>query len=426
MSRLARALCAALIAVLLCVDTPPAHGAESDWRLLYAGGELLDGTGALKSNIPANISIDFPAARFSRDGTRLAVPDSETVKVHKPDGTSVQLAEVPDFYPTAVAWSSDGSKVAALGEYFTPEDNDIRIYLFPVNGAPASLVYSDTQILRVFKYGGLSWNPVDNRLAFIATEFEREGSGPYFSVPGGSDQVWTVEAEASAVPSRFTGRPVCGDCSDTPGYREPAWSPDGSRLAVESFVPFDEDAEPFVGYLDEGAPAADHLVDAVPRNQLAWSHDGERLAFGIPDTTGDFYDETLVVDADTGAALTTIEHVIAPFVDWLPCPTGTCQVWQNVYVPLQPFMNIRGKAKGPKVIASGELGHVPEVTDVRVTLQKRARPGARWRKVTTVEVRAVEGLFRKSFPRPNATQCRVVGVYTDGDLRASDSATFSC
>lgn len=426
------ALC---VVLMLGTVVAPAAGAGSaepdDWRLLYAGGDLRDGAGTLESEIPVGISVDFPAGRFSRDGTRLAVPyysqGKGSVRIVEPDGTSSVLAKVPSFGPTSVTWSADGSMIAVLGQVITPDDIDSRIYLFPVSGGPATLVYSDTQLLRITLYAGISWNPVDDRLAFSATEFVRDESGQIYSAPGGSDQVWTVAAAPSATPSRFTGTPVCGDCSAVPGYTQPTWSPDGSRLAVVSgvFDPFGE-SESFVGYLSEGALAADELVEAAPQGQLAWSDDGQRLAYGVYDTSGDFYDETVVVDADTGSQRGVVEGVIAPFVDWLPCPTGTCQVWQRVYVAPKPFMNIRGVAKRKKVVASGEMGNVPEVTDVSVTLSKRTRPGARWRKVTTVEVQAVEGLFRRAFPRPKAVQCRVKGVYDNGSARAVDTSVFSC
>jgi WD40 repeat protein len=439
MSRRVKALSATVVLLLLGGFAPPAQAAGEEWRLLYSDGALRDGTGTLKSEIPVNIDTDFPTARFSPDGSRMAVPEVDclnnacdevrgTVRIAKPDGTSALLAWVPDLEPKAVAWSADGSKVAVLGRTSTPDDIDVRIYVFPTNGSPATMVYSDTNLLRIEYLAGLSWSSADNRLAFIASEFV-EDRGTYFAAPGGTSQVWTVAASASATPSRFSGTPVCGDCTHVPGYRQPTWSPDGSRLAIVSSdptAPFGEEQPPFVGYLEEGALAADQLTDAFPQHQLAWSVDGSHLAYGIYDTSGDFYDETEIVDAETGARVGLVEDVIAPFVDWLPCPGGTCQVWQDVYTPPQPFMNIKGVVKRGKVVVSGELGRVPEVAEVRITLQKRARARAPWRKVTTVQVQAVEGIFKRSFAQPRAVQCRVRGVYEDGVARAEDTAVFRC
>jgi len=436
MSLLVRALCVAFLLTGLA-GAPAAQAAPDDWRLLYADGDLRDGTGALRSEIPVNISIDFPAARFSRDGTRLASPGIScgqacgsgegAVRIYRPDGTSFLRGAIPNFSARAVAWSSDGATVAALGPWLTPEDNDVRIYLIPVDGSEPTQVYSDTRLLRISSFGGLSWSSASDRIAFVATEFYDEDQG--FARFENTDQVWTVPASASATPTRFTGRPSCQGCPTFPGYREPTWSPDGTRLAVLSGEPPDEFGEPgpsFIGYLAPGATAAAPLVEGAAQDQLAWSADGDYLAYGVYDTSGDFYDETRVVDADTGDVVEVVEGVIAPFTDWLPCPDDTCQVWQDVYVPPQPFMNISGSARRSKVVVSGEMGRVPEVTSVTVTLHKRARAGARWRKVDSVDVEAVEGLFKRSFPRPRAVQCRARGLYDDGTSRATDSVVFRC
>ncbi len=99
--------------------------------MLYSDGALRTGTGALKSEIPTNISTDFPAARFSPDGTRLATWDLDclddqcneiegTASIYRPDGSTFRLAGVTDLAPRAVAWSPDGTEVAVLGQILTP------------------------------------------------------------------------------------------------------------------------------------------------------------------------------------------------------------------------------------------------------------------------------------------------------------------
>jgi hypothetical protein len=184
--------------------------------------------------------------------------------------------------------------------------------------------------------------------------------------------------------------------------------------------------EGFVGYLTQGALDATPLRDVVAEDQLAWSDDGQYLAYGIYDTSGDFYDETEVVDAESGSVVRVVEDVIAPFTDWLPCPGGTCQAWQRVYEPPRPGINVRGRARGDRVIVSGELFRVPMETSVAMTLQRRPRAGAAWRQVTTVEVAAVEGLFQRAFPRPRGVQCKARVVYADETYTVSDVASFRC
>lgn len=417
---------------------PPATAAGEDWRLLYAAGDLRDGTGALKSDTPAGTSIDFPVGRFSPDGTLLATPGNScgdvcgpresALRIHSTDGPSVPRGAIPNFVATAVAWSPDGSTVAALGEVFTPEDNDVRIYLVPVDGSPVTQVYSDTRLLRISKFAGLSWRATDDTLAFIATEFFDEDGG--FARFENTDQVWTVPAAGLATPTRFTGRPACQGCASFPWYRQPTWSPDGTTLAVSVGGPPSDLGDPApatVGFLTQGALSATPLRSAAVEDQLAWSGDGSMLAYGVHDTSGDGYDETEVIDAGTGVRLQLVAGVVAPFVDWLPCPGGTCPVWQDVFVPPVPTLTIHGRARGEKVVATGEMFRVPVETTVRVTLFRRPRAGSPWRKVAAARVPAVEGLFKKSFARPPGVQCKVTGAYTGTDgQRASDAASFRC
>ena len=102
-------------------------------------------------------------------------------------------------------------------------------------------------------------------------------------------------------------------------------------------------------------------------------------------------------------------------------------MWEDVYVAPKPTVNLRGRARAAKVVASGSMGSVPITTALDITLFKKTRAGSRWRKVVTAEVDAIEGMFKKSFPRPRAVQCKVKGVYVGSDdQRATDTDTFRC
>jgi hypothetical protein len=188
-----------------------------------------------------------------------------------------------------------------------------------------------------------------------------------------------------------------------------------------------EGASSFVGYLSQGDLAADPVAPSVSGGPIGWSSDGGELAFTVPDVDDpeDFYADTRVVDSGSGATVATISGLADQFVDTLPCPGGTCPVWERVHVPPVPAMNLRGTARRGKVRAIGEMFRVEMVETVTVTLSRRTRAGAPWRRVSTVQVQAVEGLFRKAFDRPRAVQCRVRAVL-DRDPRASDSEVFGC
>lgn len=428
----------ALVVVLLFGGlglAPPAQAADDSRRILVGSGSLVDGSGSLRSEIPVAIER---GARFSPDGTMLAHPDIDCVdddclefdgfvRIQHADGTRSRLVDIPYLDIASVAWSPDQTQLAVLGQHIEPGNVEARVYLVSMNGGPAVRVFDDTLYVRLNHVGGISWRSTDDTLAVIATEFFETDTGGYAAAVIDTDLVWTMPAEFNATPARWSGQSEeCPDfCQTMTGYRWPTWSPDGSRLAV-----LDADEETvagYVGYLPPEASAATYLAPASADRPVAWSEDGDELTFAVDDVDGDFYRDTRVVDADTGATLTTITGTADQFVDRLPCPDGTCPVWQDVYVAPKPFMILRGRAKAAKVVASGSMGSVPITTTLDITLFKKARAGSRWKKVTTAEVDAIEGMFKKSFPRPRGVQCKVKGVYegTDGQ-RATDSDAFRC
>ena len=423
----------ALVLVLLVAGlglAPPAQAATDGRRLLIGVNSLVDGAGALRSQLPILVE---KGARFSPDGTLLAYDaGGGRVGIQHADGSNELLPAIEDVDVRSIAWDPDGSRLAVLGYSFEPGNNEARVYLVPLDGSPAIRVFDDTLTVRLNSFAGISWRSSDDTLAVIATEFFENDAGGYSAFVVDTDLVWTMPAMADATPTRWSGRSEeCPDfCQTMTGYRWPTWSPDGTRLAV-----LDADEETvtgYVGYLSPGASAATRLADASTDRPVAWSEDGEELAFAIPDVDGDdatqgYYPDTRVVDADTGATLTTISDQPEQLLDRLPCPGGECPVWEDVYVAPVPSMNIRGRAKAAKVVASGSMRSVPITTTLDITLFKKARAASRWKMVVTAEVDAIEGMFKKSFPRPRAVQCKVKGVYeaTDGQ-RATDSDTFRC
>ena len=86
---------------------------------------------------------------------------------------------------------------------------------------------------------------------------------------------------------------LAGACGDDPGFdRSPAWSPDGSRIAFESFR--DRNHEIYVMNAD-GSDVIQLTDNRGFDRSPAWSPDGSRIAF---DSDRDGNDEIYVMNAD--------------------------------------------------------------------------------------------------------------------------------
>src|SRR5688572_29889548 len=173
----------------------------------------------------------------SPDGRRVAVvatrrdPDEDrdrsTVEVvDLADGTRTPLTHGPT--DRSPRWSPDGRWLAFL----RGEDGPAQVHLLPVTGGePRRLTELPLGVSE------LTWSPDGTRLAVTAAELP-EGAEPHdpvvitrlVSKADGSGRLGalTVHAHVVAVDSGETTRLTEGELV----VREPAWSPDGSRIAL--------------------------------------------------------------------------------------------------------------------------------------------------------------------------------------------------
>ena len=125
--------------------------------------------------------------------------------------------------------------------------------------------------------GSPSWSPDGTRIAFLSKRAHAEPDRT------SNDDLWVIEARAGAEPVRLTATP------EGEGGR-PAWSPDGSRLAI---LVGDNDQHTAYG-LDKLAvvpanapqPAAPRILTASLDRAVSspsWSADGSRISFLLED-----------------------------------------------------------------------------------------------------------------------------------------------
>jgi TolB protein len=212
---------------------------------------------------------------WSPDGAQIAFMSIRSgnpdIYVMNADGSNVrQITDHPanDIWPE---WSPDGERIA----FPSRRDGNFEIYVINVDG---------TNLQRLTNTPGHedfpTWSPDGRQILFSRSE---GNDGTYvITVPDGTDAV-------GAEPGSGSERQLLD-------FRvlEPAWSPDGNRIA------FGSDHEGFraIYVMDAGGGNVKKLSNTrAGENCPTWSPDGTRIAFASwRDGDGEIY----VVDADGG------------------------------------------------------------------------------------------------------------------------------
>lgn len=135
------------------------------------------------------------------------------------------------------------------------------IHTIEADGATGeSALFADPTLGR---YGQLTWSPDGGRLAFVATLADS---------PSGTSEVFTIDADGSNL-VQVTKNDVDDD--------SPAWSPDGTRLAVRM-------AEVDPATPEDSNVAVTAVVDPEvtvlgPGSNPVWSPDGQQIAMTVTD-----------------------------------------------------------------------------------------------------------------------------------------------
>ena len=243
------------------------------------------------------VSPDGGRVVFNRYSPYSETPDDDIYSVGM-DGTGLEnLTDSPSASEGAPAWSPDGSKIA-----------------FPSGGALWTMGPDGSEKRRIAdgSFEALAWSPDGSKIAFTR----------------GGD-IHTMNADGSGI-VRLTDDPAAD--------RSPDWSPDGSEIAFDS----QRDGKPGIYVMNaDGSderklpidttypPSENEELVFVGDRDPAWSPDGTKIAFSrVTDHYGDSfaYDEYSIrtVDADGTGPLGTYGRArYDAHPSWGPLNAGT-------------------------------------------------------------------------------------------------------
>ena len=308
-------------ALAMCLVTlQPAHAAFPGQNGRIAFQSDRDGPVEIYATSPGGtpkritLSNGSSDPAYSPDGSKIAFVSGGglgyDIFVMNSDGTGRKQLTNTGSADLQPAWSPDGRKIAFVSNTFSLNgQTDYEIWVMNADGTNPTPItnnsYSETQP---------AWSPDGSKIAFESSRRDL----------GDTDQnIYVMNADGSGPASNltpYTPGPQPGD----PPYQghddDPAWSPDGSKIAyVHTFAP-NASGVPNIWVMDANGGNKINIQNNQTTSGVepAWSPDGSKIAYvGATDTNRDIY----TMNAN-GSGQATVEtggnpaYDISP--DWQP------------------------------------------------------------------------------------------------------------
>jgi Tol biopolymer transport system component len=250
---------------------------------------------------------------YSPDGSRIAfVSTGNQIFVMNADGSGRRQITTSATVKSQPTWSPDGSRIAYVSNSFDVDgQTDLEIWAINADGTGRTQLTKNTP----FADTQPAWSPLGDKIAFVSARTGETDRNVYVMDADGSNQV-------SVTPNSPPGcSPNCYQGHDD----NPSWSPDGSKIAyVHGYGPpenpFAAGGPPNIWVMDSDPATNDwtNLSSNDSRTDIepAWSPDGSKIAYvGVSDSNRNIY-----VMNSNGSGQTSVDTDLADDrnPDWQP------------------------------------------------------------------------------------------------------------